>query len=160
MLFERLGKSRRRFVADPGRNPGDGVVAGFEHQRGLIHASRDEVTVHGLADEPGKTSCKGRAAEPDMATQRAKGPLAFGVFVDQLNRFTDGPIRNCTEPPTFAGTKGFDPTAQHLDKEHLGHSREHGELAGTPERCLGYHPLQDRLKPVSIRRGPQVQDRR
>jgi len=38
--------------------------------------------------------------------------------------------------------------------------REHSELAGTLERRLGYHPLQDRLKPISIRRGPQVQDRR
>jgi hypothetical protein len=25
------------------------------------------------------------------------------------------------------------------------HPREHSELAGTLERCLGYHPLQDRL---------------
>ena len=62
--------------------------------------------------------------------------------------------------PTFAGTKGFDPTAQYFDKQHLGHSREHSQLAGTLERCLGYHPLQDCLEPFSIRRGPQVQNRR
>ena len=116
--------------------------------------------MHRLADEPGKASREGRAAKPRMATQRAKGPRVLGLFVDQLKRLADVPIRNCAEPPTFAGTKGFDPTAQHLDKEHLGHSREHSELAGTLERCLGYHPLQDCLKPVSIRRGPQVQDRR
>jgi hypothetical protein len=95
-----------------------------------------------------------------MAPQRAKSPRVLGVFVDQLKRLADVPIRNCTEPPAFAGTKGFNPTAQHLDKEHLGHPREHSELAGTLERCLGYHPLQDCLEPVSIRRGPQVQDRR
>ncbi len=57
----------------------------------------------------------------------------LGVFVDQLKGLADVPIRNCTEPPTFAGTKGFDPTAQHFDKEHLGHSREYSELAGTLE---------------------------
>ena len=82
MLFECLGKSGRRLVADPSRNPGDGIVAGFEHQCSLVHASRDEVTVHGLADEPGKASRKGRAAEPHVAPQRAKGPRVFGVFVD------------------------------------------------------------------------------
>ena len=62
----------------------------------------------------------------------------LGVFVNQLKRLADVPIRNCTEPPTFAGTKGFDPAAQHFDKQHLGHSREHSELAGTLERCLSY----------------------
>jgi hypothetical protein len=81
MLFERFGKSRRRLIANPGRNPGYGVVAGFEHQCGLVHPSRDEVTVHGMADEPGKASREGRSAEPHMATQRAKGPRVFGVFV-------------------------------------------------------------------------------
>jgi hypothetical protein len=50
VLFERLGKSRRRLIADAGRNPGDGVVARFEHERGLVHPTRDEVTVHRLAD--------------------------------------------------------------------------------------------------------------
>ena len=119
MLFERLGKSRRRLVANPARNPGDGVVARFEHQCRLVHPSRDKVTVHGLADEPGKASREGRAAQPDMTPQRAKCPRMLGVFVDQLQCLADVPIRDCTEPPTFAGTKGFDPTAQHLDKEHL-----------------------------------------
>jgi hypothetical protein len=75
----------------------------------------------------------------------------FGAFVDQLKRLADVPIRNCTEPSTFARTKGFHPTAQHFDKEHFGHSREHSELAGTLDRCLGYHPLQDHLEPASIR---------
>ena len=69
---------------------------------------------------------------------RTKGPRVLGVFVNQLKRLADVPIRNCTEPPTFAGTKGFDPAAQHFDKQHLGHSREHSELAGTLERCLSY----------------------
>jgi hypothetical protein len=64
-----------------------------------------------------------------MAPQRAKGPWVFGVFVDQLKRLADVPICNCTKPPTFEGTKRFNPTAQHLDKEHLGHPREHSELA-------------------------------
>jgi hypothetical protein len=81
------------------------------------------------------------------------------VFVDQLKRLADVPICNCTKPPTFVGTKRFNPTAQHLDKEHLGHPREHSELAGTLDRCLGHHPLQDRLEPASIRRGLQVQER-
>ena len=105
MLFERLGKSRRRLIANAGRNPGDGVVARFEHECGLVHPTRDEITVHRLADEPGKASREGRAAEPHMAPQRAKGPRVLGVFVDQLKRLSDVPIRNCTEPPTFAGTK-------------------------------------------------------
>jgi len=94
-----------------------------------------------------------------MARQR-QGSTVLGLFVDQLKRLADVPICNCTEPPTFAGTKGLNPTAQHLDKEHLGHPREHSDLAGTLERCFGHHPLQDRLKPFSIRRRPQVQDRR
>jgi hypothetical protein len=51
VLFERLGKSRRRLVANAGRNPGDSVVARFEHERGLVHPTRDKVTVHGLADD-------------------------------------------------------------------------------------------------------------
>jgi hypothetical protein len=83
-----------------------------------------------------------------------------GIFVDHLKRPAYVPIRNCAEPPSFARTKGFYPTAQHFDKKHLGHSREHRELAGALERCLGHHPLQDCLEPFSIRRGPQVQDRR
>jgi len=87
--------------------------------------------MHRLADEPGKASREGRATEPRMTTQRAKGPRVLGVFVDQLQRLADVAIRNCTEPPPFAGTKGFDPTAQHFDKEHLGHPRQHSELAGT-----------------------------
>src|ERR1700735_3195881 len=66
-----------------------------------------------------------------MAAQRAQGPQVLGVFVDQLKRLAAVPIRNCAEPPTFARTKGFNPTAQCLDKEHLGHPREHSELAGT-----------------------------
>ena len=86
MLFERLGKSRRRLIANAGRNPGDGVVARFEHECRLVHPTRDEVTVHGLADKPGKASREGRAAEPHMAPQRAKGPWLFGVLVDQLKR--------------------------------------------------------------------------
>ncbi len=102
MLFERLGKSRRRLIANAGRNPGDGVVARFEHQCGLVHPSRDEVTIHRLADEPSKTSREGRAAEPHLASQRAKRPMVLGVFVDQLKRLADVPVRNCTEPPTFA----------------------------------------------------------
>ena len=153
MLFERLGKSRGRLIANAGRNPGDCVVARFEHERGLVHPTRDEVAVHRLADEIGKASREGRAAEPHMAPQRVKGPRALGAFVDQLKCLADVPIRNCTEPPTFTGTKGFNPTAQHLDKEHLGHSRKHSELAGTLERCLGRHPLEDRLEPSSIRCG-------
>jgi hypothetical protein len=157
MFFERLGKSRRRLIANAGRNPGDGVVARFEHECGLIHPMRDEVMVHGLADKPGKASREGRAAEPHMAPERAKGPWVFGAFVDQLKRLADVPIRNCTEPPAFVRTKGFNPTAQHLDKEHLGHSREYGELAGTLDRRLGHHPLQDCLEsPRASSAGPVV----
>ena len=72
MLFERLGKSRCRLVANAARNAGDGVITRFEHERGFVHPTRDEVTVHRLADEPGKASREGRAAEPHMAPQRAK----------------------------------------------------------------------------------------
>ena len=136
MLFERVGKSRRRLVADPRRDLCDGVVARFEHQRGLIHPSRQEVTIYRLADKPGKASRESRAAKPHMASQLPKSPRAPGMFVDQLKRLAYVPIRDCAEPPTFAGTKGFDPTAQHLDKEHLGHSREHSELAEARLRDL------------------------
>ena len=55
-----------------------------------------------------------------MAPQRTKCPRMLGVFVDQLQCLADVLIRDCTGPPTFAGTKGFDPTAQHLDKEDDG----------------------------------------
>jgi hypothetical protein len=67
VFFERLGKSRRRLIANAGRNPGDGIVARFEHEGGLVHPTRDEVTVHRLADETGKASREGRAAEPNVA---------------------------------------------------------------------------------------------
>jgi hypothetical protein len=116
VFFEHLGKCRRRLIANAGRNPGDGVVTRFEHECGLVHPTRDDVTVHRLADEPCKASREGRAAEPHMMPQRAKGPGMLGVFVDQLKRLAGVPIRNCTEPPTFAGTKGLNPTAQYLDK--------------------------------------------
>ena len=160
MLFERLGKSRRRLIANPHRNPGDGFVARFEHQSGLVHPTRDEVTVHRLADEPRKASREGRAAEPYMATQRAKGPRMLGLFVDQLKGLADVPIRNCTEPPTFSGTKGFDPAAQYFDKQHLGHSRS---TASWPGRWSAASvTIRRRIVSSHSRsaRGPQVQDRR
>lgn len=62
MLFERLGKCRCRLVANAARNPGDSVIARFEHEGGLIHPTRDEVAVDRLADETGKASREGRAA--------------------------------------------------------------------------------------------------
>jgi len=58
-----------------------------------------------------------------MAPQLTESPRAPGMFVDQLKRLAYVPIRDCAEPATFARTKGFYPTAQHFDKEHLGHSR-------------------------------------
>ena len=100
MLFERLGKSRRRLIANAARNPGDGVVARFEHECGLVHPSRDEVTVHGLADESGKASREGRASEPYVAPQLAKGPWMLRVFVDQLKRLAAGHLST----PTFANS--------------------------------------------------------
>ena len=47
MLMEHLRERHRRLIADAGRNPGDGFVARFEHERGLVHPARDQVTVHG-----------------------------------------------------------------------------------------------------------------
>jgi hypothetical protein len=70
------------------------------------------------------------------------------VFVDQLKRLADVPICNCTDPPTFAETKGLNPTAQHLDKEHLGHPREHslknppGTETMSAEDVFEYDPTQ------------------
>jgi hypothetical protein len=104
VLFERFGKSRRRLVPNPGRNLGDGVVAGFEHQCGLVHPTRDEVTVHRLADQPSKASREGRAAEPHMAPQRAKCPRMLGVFVDQLQRLADGWLGATADRYSAAGS--------------------------------------------------------
>jgi hypothetical protein len=56
VLMEHLRKGGRRLVADASRNPGDGVVVRFEHERGLVHSAGDQVTMHGLADEPRKAS--------------------------------------------------------------------------------------------------------
>src|SRR6202044_1369709 len=119
----------------------DGVVARFEHQRSLVHPSCHEVTIYRLADKPSKASREGRATKPHVAPQLRKSPRVPGIFVDHLKRPAYVPIRNCAEPPPFARTKGFYPTAQDFDKKHLGHSREHRELAGALERCLGHHPL-------------------
>lgn len=93
MLFERLRKSRRRLVTDARRDLWDGVVARFEHQRGLVHPSRHEVTVHRLADKPGKASGEGRAAKPHMAPQLPESPRAPRMFVDQA----EAPCL-CTDP--------------------------------------------------------------
>ena len=111
MLFERLRKSRRRLVTDPRRDLWDGVVARFEHSRGLVHPSRHEVTIYRLADKPGEASREGRAAKPHMASQLPKSPRSPRMFVDQLKRLAYVPIRDCAEPATFARTKGFYPTA-------------------------------------------------
>jgi hypothetical protein len=107
VLFEHLGKCRRCLIADVGGNPGDGIVARIEHERGPFHPTRDQVTVHRLADEPRKASRECRAAEPRMAAQLAKGPSPLGPFVDQLKRLADVRVRNCTEPPTFAPAQGI-----------------------------------------------------
>jgi hypothetical protein len=87
VLFERPGKSRRRLIAYAGCNPGDGVVARFEHECGLIHPTRDEVTVHWLADEPGKASREGRAAEPHLTPKCAKGPAVRVDCDEVLHRY-------------------------------------------------------------------------
>ena len=42
-----------------------------------------------------------------MAAQRAQCPQVLGVFVDQLKRLADVPIRNCAEPPTFRQDQGI-----------------------------------------------------
>jgi hypothetical protein len=55
-----------------------------------------------------------------MAPHLAESPRPLEPFVDQLKRLADVRVRNCTEPPAFPGTKGFDPAAQHLDKDRLG----------------------------------------
>jgi len=47
VLMEHLRERNRRLIADAGRSPDDGFVDRFEHERGLVHPARDQVTVHG-----------------------------------------------------------------------------------------------------------------
>ncbi len=61
-------------------------------------------------------------------------------------------VRHRAEPSAFAGTERLDPTAQHLDEQHFRQSRERDPLAGTLERRLVRHALQNRLEPTAIRR--------
>jgi hypothetical protein len=48
-----------------------------------------------------------------------------------------------TEPTVFAKTKRSNPAAERLYKEHLGHPRKHGVLAGSLDRRFMYHKKSD-----------------
>jgi len=157
VLFDAFGKSRRRLIATRVATAWRSSI--FEHECGLVHTTRDEVTVHRLADEPGKASAKVRRPSPTWRPQRAKGSRVFGVFVDQLKRLPMCRIRNCTEPPTFAVTKRLNSNcAQHLRQESTSVIREStaaGRDAGAPPRLPS---AADCLEPVSLRRGLRCQD--
>jgi hypothetical protein len=54
VLAEGLGKRCGRLVPDSSGNSIDGIVAGFKHEGGFIHSTRDHVSMHRLANEPRK----------------------------------------------------------------------------------------------------------
>ena len=92
MSMEQLRKCGSGLVADPGRDPRNPLVACFEQKRGLRHPARDQITVHGLADELGEASRKRRAAEPHALPEVAQGSRA------------DPAVRGSTEAPVrYAG---------------------------------------------------------
>src|SRR4029077_14363022 len=120
MSMEYLRKRRRGLVANTGRNPCNPLVACFEQKRGLCHPTCDQITVHGLADEPSEAIRKRRATEPHALTEVAKSPGPIRAFVDQLKRRPYVRVRHRPQPPAFSGSERLDPAAQHFDEEHLG----------------------------------------
>ena len=87
--LEQLRERRRRLVADPGGDPCDGLVAGFQQERRFRHPAFDHITVHGQADEPGKARGKYRAAEPHAVAKVAQGPGQLRVLVNEFERGPD-----------------------------------------------------------------------
>src|SRR6516165_964748 len=78
VLAEGLGERCGRLVPDLGGNSIDGIVAGFEHEGGLVHSTRHHVSMYRLAKEPRKPRCvRVRRAPKDVGTvhESAEGPF-------------------------------------------------------------------------------------
>ena len=127
---EELRERRGRFVANASGDLGYSIVAGFDQRGGLLHPVRDQVTVHGLANEGGKAACERRAAQAHVPPELAESPRLIGSFMDQLKGLSDVRVSECAEPSAFARTQRSGPTPENLDEEHFGHSRERRHLAG------------------------------
>jgi hypothetical protein len=86
---EELRERRGRFVANVSGDLGYSIVAGFDQRGGLLHPVRDQITVHGLANEGGKAVCERRAAQAHAPPEIAESPRLIGSLIDQLKGLSD-----------------------------------------------------------------------
>jgi hypothetical protein len=119
MSTEQLRKRGRSLVADTGRNPCNSLVACFEQKRGLRHPARDQIAVHGLADELSEASRKRRPTKSHALPEVAKRPGAIRPLVDQLKCRSYVWVCHGPQPSAFSGAERLDPASQHLDEEHF-----------------------------------------